>query len=1338
MVADGGGVPITKRVSSAIQAAEYVDGEYGRFVCNLGDEQAIYFPDLEKIDIPFSTVEARAYAAVGSGLSLSSWESTSTFLPAITSEHTYLSSHFEREISVESDEKCFEKVLSGEAEIAIISVYNGMEINLPEGIEFVGAIETRPTYCWYNKGDTQTAEILRNGFTELITTGRIERIRNGESINATSLKSVLLLSSYSKEMEWTSQGEQAVRDSFKKYKEPVSLFSYEMNFYRTDNREAQYEALEDYIRATFMAEYPDIIIATDNDALSFLKEYYAKYFYGTPVVFCGINYFDESMLNGFSQFATGITESVYAEETIDLALKLNPEINQVFVVLDNTSSTSIIKEFLIKELEEKFSNLTISTSTNQSYQDLVKTIESFDEDTVVLIGSYFTDGNRVFLPENIITPLISKASKLPVYCLMSNYVGYGALGGYVSDSYSFNYGAAEIAKRVLDGEDVASIPIFEDNSENLEYSKYIIDWQVMKEFNIPEEDLPKKITFLNKELKFYEQYPKETATAVIIILFAVLLIILLTTFSLIIRAKNKKVEMAKNNLDEIVKERTLELEMTIEKQNLISNSNPQVIFTVDREGKIIHCNPIAVKLFGYDNKWDALVNLNKEIAELIDEKQRNGRTAISLHERVEGVFREGYDREVTQLNVHGEKMVLDITYIRVPIKNDFEVICYASVITELADAMAAVEQANAKLNASTQTLDRVFNVMEQLVFRCDEHLKLVDVNQAVLNTFGYNDKLEALIRWPVEIDGFILNNQSDENVKISVWSKIKEAQKKGQVHAEYTFLINDKTLIMNCVFIRVPSGNGYGIVLYCNDITELRNAINSANAATQAKSEFLSSMSHEMRTPLNAIIGMSGIAAGNTDLEKVLYCVNKINEASHHLLGVINDVLDMSKIEANKMELISEEFNFEKALIRVANIINFRIDEKKQNFTVRTVDIPNSLIGDEQRFLQVLTNLLFNATKFTREGGTIRVTVQLVEEIDNICEILVSVKDNGIGMNKEQQKRLFKPFNQADASTTRRFGGTGLGLAISKRIVEMMNGNIWVESEENVGSEFFFNFKMPKGKSISQRLLAPNKNWDNVKILAVDDDIDILNYFEEICAINKLHCETAVGAEAAIEKIKTNGCYDIYFVDFMMPNVNGIDLAAKIKSNSTNKSVVIMVSSAEWVTIKDDAVKAGVDKFLQKPLFQSTIVDAINECIGVPDDKPFDANVTYDFSGRQLLIAEDIEVNCEVVAALLENTKIKIDFAENGLRAVEMFNENPLKYDLIFMDVHMPEMDGYTATKEIRQSLKSRAQTIPIVAMTANVFKEDIDKCFAAGMNAHIGKPLDVLQINEIIRKYIK
>jgi signal transduction histidine kinase len=393
-----------------------------------------------------------------------------------------------------------------------------------------------------------------------------------------------------------------------------------------------------------------------------------------------------------------------------------------------------------------------------------------------------------------------------------------------------------------------------------------------------------------------------------------------------------------------------------------------------------------------------------------------------------------------------------------------------------------------------------------------------------------------------------------------------------------------------------------------NEVTLRRAAEEEALRASLAKSEFLSRMSHEIRTPLNAIIGMITIATRTADMDKIGVCLKKADTASKHLLNLINDILDISKIEEGKLELSASEFAFKKMVNNVISVVKVRADEKDIELSVNLgSDVPSYVNADALRLSQVITNLLTNAIKFTPQKGNVTLNIAKIESDSPLVTLKIEVVDNGIGISKEQQRKLFQPFEQANSKIAQQFGGTGLGLAISKQFIEMMDGSIWIESEPDEGAKFIFTIKVEE---------------------------------------------------------------------------------------SSGESVV--------------------------------------EGPGSTDGEH------YDFSGHTILIAEDVEVNREIILAILEDTGLSIEFAVNGQEAVEMFTANPNRYKLIMMDVQMPVMNGHEATRAIRNSDAARAKEIAIIAMTANVFKEDIDACLTAGMNSHIGKPIAFGALFELLKKWLE
>ena len=519
---------------------------------------------------------------------------------------------------------------------------------------------------------------------------------------------------------------------------------------------------------------------------------------------------------------------------------------------------------------------------------------------------------------------------------------------------------------------------------------------------------------------------------------------------------------------------------------------------------------------------------------------------------------------------------------------------------------------------------------------------------------------------------------------------------------------------------------------------ELRDAKQAAEDASRSKSEFLSNMSHDIRTPMNAIVGMTSIALANiSNTERVQDCLKKIVLSSKHLLGLINDVLDMSKIESGKMLLNVEIVSLREVMDNVVSIMQPQLKAKQQKFNVFIYDISSeNVLCDSVRLNQVLLNLLSNAVKYTQEGGCIEVSLHEVPSPKgtNYVRIILRVKDNGIGMSEEFQARIFDSFVREDSKRVQKIEGTGLGMAITKYIVSAMGGEIKLTSALGEGSEFVVTFDFERTTAHEEELVLPD-----FTMLVVDDDQQLCESTVASLKSIGVRAEWTLDGESAVQMVKQHhqkhNDYHIILLDWKLPGMDGIKTARELRKELGNDVPILLLSAYDCSEIEDEARKAGINGFLSKPLFRSTLYYGLKPYTHASVEQAAQEAPAADFSGKRILLAEDNELNAEIAMDLLKELGLKLEWVENGQLCVDQFAKSDVGYyDAVLMDIRMPVKNGYEATEIIRAMNRSDA-SLPIIAMTADAFTEDIQRCLDHGMNAHVAKPIDVKEIARVLAR---
>ena len=524
----------------------------------------------------------------------------------------------------------------------------------------------------------------------------------------------------------------------------------------------------------------------------------------------------------------------------------------------------------------------------------------------------------------------------------------------------------------------------------------------------------------------------------------------------------------------------------------------------------------------------------------------------------------------------------------------------------------------------------------------------------------------------------------------------------------------------------------------------LRVALSDAEQANKAKTAFLSSMSHEIRTPMNAIIGLDNIALNDPETpEKTKEYLRKIGSSADHLLDLINDILDMSRIESGRMILKNEEFSFPELLQAVNTMFSGQAADKGLDYNCHiNGEVDDYYIGDNMKLRQVLINILGNAVKFTPTGGSVSLQVERKAQYNGKSTLCFAITDTGIGISEEYLPHIFDAFSQEDSSTTNKYGSSGLGLAITKRIVEMMNGDIRVESNKGKGSTFTVTVTLTDSDR-KETNETDEIHPSDMSVLIVDDDSIACEHARLVLEKAGIASEVAASGQEAIEMVQLRHArmepYNLILVDWKMPEMDGVETTRRLRTIVGNESAIIILTAYRWDDVLEEAVQAGVDSFIPKPLFAAAVMEEFKAALrrkgGLAAQRAHKAELT----GRRILLAEDVEVNAEIISMVLQSRNMEVDLAENGRIAVEKFSgHEPGYYDAVLMDMRMPEMDGLEATRRIRALDREDAQLIPIIALTANAFDEDVQRSLQAGLNAHLSKPVQPEVLFETLESLIQ
>ena len=609
--------------------------------------------------------------------------------------------------------------------------------------------------------------------------------------------------------------------------------------------------------------------------------------------------------------------------------------------------------------------------------------------------------------------------------------------------------------------------------------------------------------------------------------------------------------------------------------------------------------------------------------------------------------------------------------------------------------------------------------------------------------------------WKRYVDQYVTEEDAqqvlDETGAEKICGKLRDVP---EYSLDYRVRLEDGLHYFQTKFVRIPGEDARLIVGFRNIDAQmqaelerqkvLQNALVSAQHANRAKTTFLNNMSHDIRTPMNAIIGFTSLAAAHVDKpDQVRDYLTKIQTAGSHLMSLINDVLDMSRIESGKVKIEEQEVHLPDLIHDLRTIVQADINSKQLDFYIDTVDVINEdVICDRLRLNQILLNLLSNAMKFTKPGGM--VSLRIIQKMDSrkgYAEYEFRVKDTGIGMSREFQEHIFEAFTREQTSTVSGIQGTGLGMAITKSIVDIIGGTIRVQSEVGKGTEFTVILPLKVSGSPVKYEVIPE--LQGLKALVADDDADTCMSIASMLSVIGMRAEwTTAGKEAVLRAqfaISQGDEFHAYIIDWLMPDMNGIEVVRRIRRIIGDSKPIIILTAYDWSAIEEEALEAGVTAFCSKPMFMSELRDVLTTPREMRPPSRDQEMEPGGYEGRRLLLVEDNELNQEIAVEILRMMGFAVDVAGDGEEAVERMKAAvPGQYDLILMDIQMPHMDGYEATRQIRRLPDPQIADIPIIAMTANAFEEDKQNAFAAGMNGHVAKPIEIPKLAEVLKRILQ
>jgi PAS domain S-box-containing protein len=1119
---------------------------------------------------------------------------------------------------------------------------------------------------------------------------------------------VFVLHSYSQEYPWTRGQHEGFVQALT---EDAGLrFAVSTEYLDTKRRaydEAYATEFARHLRVKYANYSPAAIYVTDDNALLFARDHLSSVFPGTPVFFSGVNNYGirESL---DPALVTGVFERQEVAPNLEWLLELDKTANDLVFVGDGSNTYRAIENEARVDLA-RYGLRTTFLAEKRLDRVLQRLRELPGKYLFVTTIGGITDANGQVLPPADVTKSLAQTGRI-VIGMEDTYIIQGVLGGFATSSRQQGGTAARLILAVLHGQPVASLqPVLKSPNA------WIFDDRALQQFGV---ELPERVrskaVILFPRPGFYEKHR-------VLILGSVvggpaLLFVVVAGALLILSRKNRELGTARDNANS-----------ANALFNRLAEQSQTVHWAANAEGVLTYVSPVSYTVFGYQP--EELVGTKHFSDLLADGQDGRNRETLALFAQQKPFL----DRESAALTKDGR--VIQVRTSGIPVLDEH-------------GAFAGYRGSHSDITARKLAEDALRNVTERLQLA----LRAADVGTADW------DIVKDVMVWDqatydihgITADQFGGTFSAWETCvhpgDAQEWREAIQQAIRGEkdLNLEFRVIRPDASIRYirsNAIVQRDPTGTPVHLIVTSLDISGLKLAVEASASANRAKSVFLANMSHEIRTPMSGVLGMTGLLLETSLTDRQRGFAQKIRTSGEALLRILNDILDFSKIEAGKLIIENIPFSPDGVIGSVADLFGLPAAKKGVDlYTTVDPDLPALLLGDAAHLTQVISNLMGNAIKFTTSGD-IRLHAGIRTRTETSVELEISVRDSGVGMTEQELSRLFKPFTQADASTTRRFGGTGLGLAISRQLVELMGGVIQVKSTQGEGSTFtvVVPFQLPAG---AVRNLQPSSSWKAQRVLVVDDIPHAREHLIELLSSWTFNVEAVASGQAALSAIRDADAqqypFTLCLLDLRMPMMDGIETAERIRQETLSlQPKLLLVTAYDEADARHAATLAGISSIVSKPILPSLLFNEIQAAFGVrrPDFQPVQEASRDRFINVRALLAEDHEINREIITELLRQIGIEADVAENGLIAVEKVRAHD--YDIVFMDIQMPEMDGFEATHEIRQMGRPGLDRMPIIAMTAHAIAGDREKSLAAGLTDHLTKPVDPNALRAALRRWL-